>query len=228
MSHLKRIAAPKSWPLKQRKGITFIAKPRPGPHKIKAAITLNTILKELLSHAKTTKEVKIILNKGKVIVNKKTRKDHKFPIGAMDTISIPENKENYILLYDQKGKFYLNPIKEEDAASCIGKIINKKILKGKKIQLNLHNGNNILVQKDTFKVGDTILYNGNKVTKHIKLEKGSKIYLVDGKYKGKSGVLEKIDQASELSSETVTIKSKDQTITTTKKYAFAINKEFKK
>ena len=67
MPHLKRIRAPRSWTLKQRKGVTFIARPLPGSHKLSQSVTLNCIVKEMLTYAKTTKEVKLILHQGKIL-----------------------------------------------------------------------------------------------------------------------------------------------------------------
>ncbi|MFH1592547.1 MAG: 30S ribosomal protein S4e [Candidatus Woesearchaeota archaeon] len=228
MSHLKRLRAPKSWSIKKRKGIKFIARPMPGPHKLNESITLNHVLIEVLNLAKNKKEVRYILNQGKILVNNKSRKGQRFPIGLMDTVAIPDNGSFYIVLYDEHGKFSLVPIKKEDSEVLLCKIINKTILKKKKTQINLHNGENILVEKDGYRVGDTLLVQGDKIKKHLKLEKGSLIYLTSGKYKGSSGVLEKIERLSELSEDMITIKRNKEQIVTRKKYAFVIEKEFKK
>jgi len=227
MVHLKRLAAPKSWPMEKRKGLKFIARPLPGSHKLNESITLNQILIEMLKYAKNKREVKFILNRGKILVNNKTRKESKFSVGLFDTVAIPDNKEFYIMLYDRYGKFFLKSLKEEETLVKICKIICKTILKESKTQLNFHNGNNILVNKDVYKVGDTLVIKGNKVMKHLKLEKCALVYLIGGKSRGKVGVLEKIERFSELSDDIITIKSEEKKITTTKKYGFVIEKEFK-
>lgn len=219
--HLKRLAAPKSWPI-QRKGIKFIAKPLPGPHKLNESITLNVILKDILKFAQTTKEVKRILNQGKVLVDDIKIKEHRLPIGIMDIISIPSMKKYYKVLYSLNGKFTLQEIKEIDAKEKISKIIGKKILKGKKTQINLYNGKNILVSKDTYKVGDSLVLNKNKIIKHLKLEKGAKVYITIGKYKGLEGTIEDIKKFNGNSPDIITVKIKNKKIKTKKDFAFVI------
>lgn len=227
-NHLKILNAPKSWPLRKRKGVKFITKPLAGPHSLKKSISINIILKEMLNYAKTTKEVKRILYEGKILINNQIRKDHKFPIGFMDTISIPITNEYYRLLFSEKGKFILKSIKKEEALFKLCKIKNKKILKGNKIQLNLYDGTNILVPKDGYKVGDSILLENNKVKKHLKLEKNALIFLTDGKYIGNVGNLEQIHEPSALTQTKISFKIKNKKFDTLKKYAFVIDKDIVK
>ena len=59
--HLSRLTAPKSWPIK-RKSTKWITRPHPGPHTLKNCMSLNIVLKNILKYAKTTKEVKKILD----------------------------------------------------------------------------------------------------------------------------------------------------------------------
>lgn len=227
--HLKRLAAPKSWKLR-RKGIKFIARPMPGPHKLEESITLNVILKNLLSYAKTTREVKKILNDGKILVDKIVRKNYRFPVGVMDIIEIPSTNEYYILLHNKKGKFILKKISKEEADFKICKIIEKTILKKNKIQLNLYDGKNILVEKNDFKVGDSIVIvlPKNEIKKHLKFEKGASIYLIGGKHIGNTGILEEVHKFPGSQPAKIIFKSGKETFETLKKYTFVIEKEFEK
>ncbi|MEK6934482.1 MAG: 30S ribosomal protein S4e [Nanoarchaeota archaeon] len=226
MSHLKRIRVPKSWPLEKRKYRKYIARPLPGPHKLMNSITLDFLLKDILKIAKTTKEVKLILNKGYVLIDNVVRKNHKFPVGLIDTISLPELNQYYIILFNQ-GKFSIHPTTKGEADSKICKIVGKKILKGKKLQLNLYDGKNILVDKDEYKVGDSIIISQNKIKKHLKFEKGALIYLTDGKHKGTISKLEEIQHFKGITPDRVILKYDNKKITTRKDYAFVIEKEFK-
>jgi len=219
--HLKRLKAPKSWPI-QRKGIKFIARPLPGPHKLKESITLNTILKDILKLIKTTKESKKLLNKGLILIDNKIIKQHRLPVGVMDIVSIPSLNQYYKVLYNTKGKFILEKTTKEQAQEKTCKIINKKILKNKKTQINLYDSKNILVTKDTYKVGDSVIIKENKITKHLKFEKGAKIYIVSGKYKGQTGILEDIQKFNGRSPDIITLKLKEKEIKTKKDYAFVI------
>ncbi|MBL7100879.1 MAG: 30S ribosomal protein S4e [Nanoarchaeota archaeon] len=221
--HLSRLAAPTSWPIK-RKGMKWITRPNPGPHTLKTCISLNLVIKNILKYAKTTKEVKKILDEGKVLVDKKMIKDYKFPVGVMDILEIPETKEYFKVLYNTKGKFIVVKISSEEAKLKIAKITGKTILKGKKIQLNFYNGRNLLVDKDSFKVGDTLILSmGDKVAvkKHIQFEKGALVYLIEGKYKGMSGKIEDIKPI--WGNPIIKVKSKDKSFETSKHFALAVD-----
>lgn len=221
--HLPRLTAPTSWPI-QRKGIKWVTRPSPGPHPLRSCIPFNLVLKNLLKHAKTTREVKKILHEGKVLVDKKVRKNHKFPIGVMDVLEIPETKEYFRVLYTAKGNFMLHKISAEEAKLKPVKIIGKTKLKGDKTQLNLYDGKNIVVDKDGFKVGDTIILSldGKPVIKkHLKFEKGSLVYLIEGEHKSKSGTIEEIKPI--FGNPVITVKSKNKIFETSKRFAFVID-----
>lgn len=222
--HLSMLNAPISWPIQRKKGIKWIARPNPGPHALCNCITINLILKNLLKYAKTKSEIKKILNEGGMLVNKKAKKDSKFPVGIMDVLEIPATKEYYRVLYTPKGMFTLHKISGEEARLKPAKIIGKKILKGSKVQLNFNDGRNMLISKDEFKVNDTIIFSiGNKweIKKHVKFEKGATVYITKGKYKGTSGIIENIKPV--FSNPTIEVKSKNKTFETSKSFAFAID-----
>ncbi len=226
MSHLKRIRVPKSLPIKIRKERKYIARPLPGPHSLFSSITLNTLLKDVINHATTTKEVKSILNKGNLLVDGIVRKEHRFPVGLFDIISIPDINEHYIILY-KSGKLFAISINREDSNSKTCKIIGKTILKKGKLQLNLYDGKNIIVDKDAYKVGDSVILSQKIIKKHLKLEKGAMVYLIEGKHKGTIGILDEIQHFQGLTKDRVVLKVNDKKIVTRKDYTFVIDKEFK-
>jgi small subunit ribosomal protein S4e len=193
MSHIKRLAAPKKWPIGRKKE-KFIVRPLPGTHSFKNSISLNTLLKDLLQYAKIRREVKEILNRKNILVDFKRRKSEKFLVGIMDVINVKELNEFYRLLYNEKGKFFLNKISVEEAKIKPCKIIRKTILKGGKIQINLYDSKTILVNKGDYKVGDSVILDleKNKIKDHLKFEKGVIVYLVGGKYLGNTAVVENI------------------------------------
>jgi len=224
MAHLSRLAAPKSWTLK-RKMKVWIVRPMPGPHALGKSIPLNLILKELLHYAETTRDVKKILNSGKVLVDKKIVNEHHFPVGVMDIIEIPDTKESFVVLFDKLGKFILNPTKNSNIKYC--KILDKKILKKKKTQLNLSGGRNILVKKDEYKVNDTVLFDLTKkeITGILKLEKDALIYLFSGKHMGNVGVLESIKKLPN-SPDRIILKIKNKKYETLKDSLIVVDKKF--
>ena len=79
-----------------------------------------------------------------------------------------------------------------------------------------------LVEKDSYKVGDTILIEmpSQKIVDHFKLEKGSSILLTSGKYVGSVGILKEIDQKK-----IVYKSSSNEEHITLKKYVYVIGKD---
>ncbi len=222
--HLKGYNVPVSWPVK-RKESPYIAKPRPGPHAAEHSIILAMIIKEHLREAKTLREVQKILNQGKLLVNKKIVKDPKFPLGIFDIIEIPDLKQAYRVIFDEHQKFALQKIAEKDTGSIVCKVLNKRILKGKKTQLNLSGGRNIIIDKDPYSVGDSVMFDLTKktITKHLKLEKGVMVYLLYGKHAGASGTLQAMTDYKGMRKADITIKTRDGEIQTHKDYAMVID-----
>ncbi|MEA2090603.1 MAG: S4 domain-containing protein, partial [Thermoproteota archaeon] len=134
--HLKRKPAPRFWPI-HRKELVWTFKPKPGPHPITRCFPLALILREILGVAKTRKEAKKIISKGKVQVDGKARREELFPVGLMDVISIPDVEKSYRILPSSRG-LTLHSIKKNEAAFKLCRIENKSIVKGGNLQLNLH------------------------------------------------------------------------------------------
>ena len=224
MSHLKSMSAPKAWPIK-RKHTMFTTRPSPGPRKMEEAVPLNFLLKHILSLTKTTRETKKALATKNVLVNTFPRKDHRFPVGLLDTIFIQPTKEQYIVVFSPSGKLTAQKMKSP-LEGRFAKVVGKTIIKGKKIQLNLHDGTNLLVDKDNYQTGDTLIIEKNKIKKHLKNEKGALIYLTSGKHKGKTGTLEEVKIAKEMQKNRIVFKADKHKFETLQEFAFVIDKQF--
>jgi len=216
--HMKTITVPVSWPVK-RKSNKFIVRPKPGK-PFSTSIPLALVFRNLLKYCKTMKEVKAILHDNEIFVDQVRRKSPKYLLGFMDTLSIPGTKEHYRLFLGTNKKLSLLSISEAKAKIKVSKITGKSILKKGKVQLNLYDGKNILVKKDTYKVGDSILLSlpDNKINEHFKQEKGSYVFLTKGSHIGEQGTIEKIEK------DMVKIKTKDHTFETPKSAIFVIGK----
>ena len=226
MAHVKRLSAPKSWKLK-RKENTFMIKPSPGPQKYEHALALTTVLRDMLKEVRTTRESKKLLGEGGITINGRIRKDHRFPLGIFAVIGMPALNEYYIMLYDNTGHLHLQKISKEEASHKVVKIIGKKMLPGKKLQINLFDGRNLLADKGDYVVGDTLVLSAeNKVKKHLKFEKGAVIYLIGGKHKGTTGTLEEIKPMEGIQPDRIIFKTKDRKIETLQEYAYIIEKPF--
>lgn len=220
-NHLKRIACPRTWHI-ARKGTTFITRPKPGAHPLQLAVSLSVFMRTMGKVAKSAKEAKKMLHDKEVFVDGKRRKDPKLPVGLMDVISFPAANEHFLVLIDSKGRLKARPLQAADTKSKLSRIESKSRIKGGRTQLNMSDGRNILVEKDTFKTGATLQLElpSQKILNHISFEKGVLIFLAGGKYAGSSGVLTEINGGA-ISFED----SNKQMISTAKKYAFIIGKE---
>jgi len=227
MTHLKRLNTPRTWQIWKKERV-FVAKTKPGPHKLVNSVSLNMLLKNLLKYTKTAREAKILLNENKILVDGKARRDLRFPVGVMDIIEIPEIQQSFIILFDEHGKLIVKPASKEESKTKTCKIINKTIINGRKVQLNLFDGNNLIVKKDDYKVGDSVVISVPKkeIKDHLKLQKGALIYLIGGKHIGKFGVLDEIKQFKGIEEDRIIIKSKSEPIETLKSYAFVVSKQF--
>jgi len=188
-NRLKSIAAPKSWSIKRKKNI-WTTKPK-GSHKIEYCLPIAIILRDHLKHAKSRKELKNIVYRKGVLVDNRRIKDIRYGTGIMDIVEIPEIKEKYVVLVDKKGKLCLE---KTELKLKIAKIIGKKKI-GKKMQLNLFGGKNVIIEKDNFKVGDTVLLDLNDygIKEHIKLAEGVSCMLLGGSHMGEFGKIRKIE-----------------------------------
>jgi len=190
MAHLKRQKAPKNWPI-YRKGTTFVVRPLTNLNK---GIPILIILRDMLKTVQKRKEAKKMIHEKSVLLNNKIVKDEKNSTTLFDVITIVPLKKNYRLSLSDKGKFKLEEIKESEAGKKVSKIINKKILKGKKIQLNLIDGRNFLSDMKC-KTNDSVVINfkNKKIEKCLEFCEKANAVVFGGKHAGVKGKIDKID-----------------------------------
>lgn len=194
--HQKRIAVPNSWPISKKTHI-WAVKPNPGPHSRMMAVPLAILMRDMLKLTDNMRETKRVLNEGNVLVDGKVRKDHKFPVGIFDVIRIPGIQASYRMLLDPRGRLILNELDVQDPKKPC-KILNKSIVKGKEVQLNLHDGTNIIASND-YKTNDTVILTlpDKAIYKHVKYEPGNLAVVTGGAH---SGVLAKIKEIKKVRS----------------------------
>lgn len=220
-NHLKRLAIPKTWHLK-RKETKWITRPKPGAHPISMGMSLSVFMRKLAKVAKTSKEVKNVLNTKEVLVDGAKRKDPRMPVGLMDSISFPQINEHYRVLLDFKGRLTAVSMSGEDAKTKLSRVESKTLQKKGKVQLNMSDGRSLLIDKDEYKVGDSLLLNlpDQKIKSHFKLEKGAQVFLIGGKHAGALGSVE------DISGQKIIFKGKSSdSYETAKKYAFVVGKD---
>jgi len=224
--HLHRIASPEIYPIFKKES-HYVVKTNPGPHPKNKSIPLMLILRDMLKITKTAKESKRILNLRNVKIDQKVRTDGKFPVGLMDVITILD--KNYRFIFDDKGKIKLVRISEKEANIKPCKIKYKKIVKGGKIQLNLHDGRTILVNDNKYKPGDTIIIElpSQKIKEHLPFGKDMLVYISDGKHIGEIAKIVEFKPIPGSNPDRVILSmiNRDATFETLKKYTFLVGKE---
>jgi small subunit ribosomal protein S4e len=187
--HIKRKTIGKFWPI-PRKGTKYVAVPK---HNKKDAISLVVIMRDILKVVRNKKELKRLLNNGKVQVNHKVIREINYPVSLFDVISLPEAKKNYRAILSHQKKMVFEEVSEKESENKVYKILNKRLIEGGKTQFNLMQGINLLI-KEKANVGDSLVLNmkSNKVEKVIPMEKGKEAFVVDGKHAGNVGKIEEI------------------------------------
>ncbi len=190
MTILKRYVAPKFWRIKTKEK-KFVVSLSPGPHNKKSSMPLLVVIRDIFAHAQTAKEAKEIINKGLVKINGVIKKDYRFPVGLMDTVSI--GKENYLMLPSRKG-LTLQPVGKQHTEKRLLKIVGKTVIKKGKIQLRLHTGETMLVDDNSLKTGSVIILGAGdkKIHDVLKSEPDNVAIITTGRNIGMIGKIKKI------------------------------------
>lgn len=222
--HLKRLAAPRVLRIHKKEHVLTI-RAAPGPHPLEYSIPLGLLVRDYLGLCDTYKEARKIVSNGDILVDGMKRKNFKFPCGLMDVISIPKMRKNLRILYDRNGKLTLIPISEGEAEWKLYRIQNKTTIRGKKIQLNLHDGRNKLVEKDDYKTGDVlkIAFKESTIDDVYKFEKGTVSMIIGGTHIGEIANIEEIQVVPSSKPNLVTMKGEKE-FSTIAEYVFPIGK----
>ncbi|MGC8931908.1 MAG: 30S ribosomal protein S4e [Thermoproteota archaeon] len=196
---MKRMAAPAYWPV-ARKTLKWTVKPNPGPHPIESSIPLLILVRDVLGLASSAAEAKKIIHMKKIYVDGKPRWDHKFPVGLMDVISIPDLDSNYRVSSDPYKVLKLVKIDKGEAGLKVVKVIKKTTYAGGRIQLTAHDGKNFLVdpKSELSKVipGDSLLISlpSLDIERRFPLVLGAPVMVIRGKASGHIGRVEEIGE----------------------------------
>ena len=230
--HLKRLSAPKFWQVK-RKETKYVVRPRPGPHKLDECIPLQVLLRDVLDIVSVGSDARRMLKMGAVNVDGKPRKDHKYPVGLMDVVSISGMKKNYRVSINYKGLKVIECPDKEGNTKLV-RIVDKTLVEKGSVQLNLHDGRSILVpvknpkspKEDLYKTGDSLLIEvpSQKMIDHIKLEKGNHAIITGGKNIGTFIKIKEIIKTRSREPNKVICESSGNDFEAIKDYVFVIGK----
>lgn len=185
MARLKRLSAPHA---PERKRIRFVTAAR-GPHKRKESLSLITVLRDKLKLAENAKEAQKIVKGRMVKIDGKVVTDHKRGVGVFDVLEVGGKAYRAI---PKKGF----ELVDCEPGSKIVQITGKKAVRKGKIQINLNDGKNILLEKDAYKVLDSLLISlpDQKIKEHITLEPGVLVLITKGRQSGKTAKLRDIER----------------------------------
>jgi len=118
------------------------------------------------------------------------------------------------MLVDYKAKLKLLQIEEHEKDWKLARIDNKTVLTKGRVQINLHDGRNVLLPKDQYKTGDVLKIElpSQKIVKAFKLEKGSLALLIGGSHPGSVQTIESYDVRRGSASNIVTFKEGFSTV----------------
>lgn len=234
-SRLKRYGAPRSWRL-HIKEYKWAVHPTPGPHPLHRCIPLIVLLRDVLKMVETTKEGKIAISGGKVKVDGKPRKDHRYPVGLMDVVEIPDANKAYRILPHPQYDLYPHEITIDEAGFKLCRIEGKTTVRGGHLQLNLHDGSNYLVKvsepqnpaEDLYQTYDALKLTlpNRTLVDYVKLEKGALTIVIDGKNVGLTGKVLEISGGPAKKSVLVTLEGeRGERFIAPYKYVFPIGRE---
>lgn len=195
--HMKRLSAPKHWMLSKVGGI-WATKPTRGPHKLRECIPLNVILRNKLRLALTGREAKMIVSAkdGNFAIDGKIRKDHKYPVGFMDVLTVLKTNTSYRVLYDCKGKFGIHKIPASEADFKLCKVKARAMGPKGIPYVVTHDGRTIRFPNPDIKAQDTVRINlrNGEITDFYKFEEGCQVMIKGGNNIGRVATLVKVEK----------------------------------
>ena len=112
----------------------------------------------------------------------------------MDVISLPKMKKHFRAMIDNHGRIEFIEIKPAEAKWKLVRVENKRVIKGGKVQLNLHDGTNILSDKKV-KTGDVLQVTlpDMKIKTVLEFKKGAQALITGGSHVGSISKIKDIE-----------------------------------
>jgi small subunit ribosomal protein S4e len=160
----------------------------------------------MLKVCASAREARHILNDRGVRVDGRVVTDPKFPVGLMDVLSLQETKAHFRMLVNTRGRMALVPIEGGDATWKLCRIEDKTTVRGGKMQLNLHDGRNVLLPNDAYKTGATLKVHvpDQKVVEAYELGKGAPVLVTGGQHVGQIAHVLEVQRTRNPRANTVT------------------------
>jgi small subunit ribosomal protein S4e len=224
--HMKRLASPRAWKI-VKKGHVWVPKPHAGKHAQDKGVPLGLVLRDYLGIVDTMTEAKRVIGNREIQVDARVATSHKTPVGLMDVVSIPKMEKNYRVVIDTHGRVVLAEIAANQAAWKLCRVQNKTSVKGGKLQLNLHDGRNVIVKETNYKTGDVVKLSlpDQKVVGHYAFGSGMTVLITGGSHVGEFAKVGGEEEIRSPAANLVSVKSGSQEYSTIKPYVFLVGKD---
>ncbi len=230
----KRLNTPAFLQIKRKHG-TFFVKSSPGPHPSRFCLPLLHIVRDLLGIVDHYREAKKLIGLGYFKVDGKVVRDVGFPIGLMDVLSIEKMNKYYRILPDSHYGLILHEISEKESTFKLCRINNKTNIKGGHVQLNLHDGRNILIRvkdprnpkEDVYKRMDVLKISvpEQEILKVLNFKENNLAIIMSGKNIGQVGKINNILKRFGPKASTVSIQHNGSQTETLYDYTFIIGED---
>lgn len=159
---------------------------------------MSVLLQQRLKYALTRDEARRIANdkEGLIKVDGKIRRNHRYPLGNMDVITIEKTNEHFRILIDIKGRFIPHRIDAKEAGFKLCKVVSKKIGKNKIPYIVTHDGRTVRFPHPDIEIGDSVKLNlsTHQIDGVIKFVNGASVILTAGNNIGRIGVITSIER----------------------------------
>mgnify|MGYP006278366691 CR=1 FL=1 len=228
---LKRLNTSKFVRIKRKHG-KFFVNPSPGPHPKRFCLPLLHIVRDLLEIVNNHREAKKLIGEGHFKVDRKVIRDERYPVGLMDVLSIDKTNTHYRIIPDSKYGLVLHEISEDESKFKLCRIDAKNTIKGGHIQLNLHDGKNIIIrvddpqnpEEDVYECMDVVKISlpDQEILKKLEFTEGNLAIIMDGTNIAKVGQIEEIEKKFGPKSSRVSIEQEEEIIETLYDYTFVL------
>jgi len=129
-------------------------------------------------------------------VDGKIRRDHRFPLGQMDVVTIEKTNEFFRILLDTKGRFNPHKIDAKEAGFKLCRVVKKYIGKSKIPYVTTHDGRTFRFPHPDIQKNDTLKINlaDKSIQSVYKFVNGASVYLTGGNNIGRIGVLQSVEK----------------------------------
>jgi small subunit ribosomal protein S4e len=181
------------------------------------------------------REAKKLIGLGHFKVDRKVVKDERYPVGLMDVLSIDKTNTHYRIVPDSDYGLVLYEIPEDESKFKLCRIDGKNTIKGGHIQLNLHDGRNLIIrvddpqnpEEDIYECMDVVKISlpDQEILKKLEFTEGNLAIIMDGTNIAKIGTIEEIEKKFGPKSSRVSIEQDGEIIETLYDYTFVLGED---